>query len=90
MFATIVATFAVAAISIALAALFAFRLLGRFVNRMVSFSIGVLLATAFLHLIPEAFESQAPVHRLCVVMLIGIFGFFFLEKIAIYRHSHHF
>ena len=88
--ATLLATGAVAAISIALAAVASFRLPGRFVERMVSFSIGVLLATAFLHLIPEAIESQAPVHRLCAVMLIGIFGFFFLEKIAIYRHSHHF
>ena len=86
---TIVATVAVAMISIALAAFFSFRLLGG-VNRMVSFSIGVLLATAFLHLIPEAFESGASVHRLCVVMLVGIFGFFFLEKVAIYRHDHHF
>ncbi len=87
---TITATFSVAAISIALAAFLSFRLLGRFVNRMVSFSIGVLLATAFLHLIPEAFESQASLRDLCAVMLAGLFGFFFLEKIAVYRHSHHF
>ena len=87
---TIVATFAVAAISIALAALLSFRLLGRFVHRMVSFSIGVLLATTFLHLVPEAFESTASVRDLCIAMLVGLFGFFFLEKIAVYRHSHHF
>ncbi len=88
--ATIAATFGVGAISIALAAYLSFRLLGRFVNRMVSFSIGVLLATAFLHLIPEAFESGASLRNLCAVMLAGLFGFFFLEKIAVYRHSHHF
>ncbi len=88
--ATLAATFSVAAISIALAAWLSFRLLGRFVNRMVSFSIGVLLATAFLHLVPEAFESSVPRRELCAVMLIGLFGFFFLEKIAVYRHSHHF
>ncbi|MEO9066255.1 MAG: ZIP family metal transporter, partial [Burkholderiaceae bacterium] len=79
---TIVATFAVAAISIALAAFLSYRLLGGFVHRMVSFSIGVLLATAFLHMIPEAFESTASVRTLCAVMLAGVFGFFFLEKIA--------
>jgi zinc and cadmium transporter len=88
--ATLVATFGVAATSIALAAFLSFRLLGRFVNRMVSFSIGVLLATTFLHLIPEAFESGASIRDLCAVMLAGLFGFFFLEKIAVYRHSHHF
>ena len=87
---TIAATLAVGVISIALAALLSFRLLGRFVNRMVSFSIGVLLATTFLHLLPEAFESSAPLRTLCAVMLAGLFGFFFLEKIALYRHSHHF
>ena len=88
--ATIAATFGVGAISIALAAFLSFRLLGRFVNRMVSFSIGVLLATTFMHLIPEAVESGAPVRDLCAVLLAGLFGFFFLEKIAVYRHSHHF
>jgi zinc and cadmium transporter len=87
---TIVATLIVGVVSITLAALLSFRLLGRFVNRMVSFSIGVLLATAFLHLIPEAFESQASLRNLCATMLIGLFAFFFLEKIAVYRHSHHF
>ena len=87
---TIVATVVVTLVSIALAALLSFRLLGRFVNRMVSFSIGVLLATAFLHLIPEAFESPIPVRDLCAAMLVGLFAFFFLEKIALYRHSHHF
>jgi zinc and cadmium transporter len=87
---TIAATILVASVSITLAALLSFRLVGRFVNRMVSFSIGVLLATAFLHLIPEAFESHASLRELCAVMLAGLFGFFFLEKIAVYRHSHHF
>jgi zinc and cadmium transporter len=87
---TIAATLVVASASVAVAAFLSFRLLGRFVHRMVSFSIGVLLATAFLHLIPEAFESQAPLRALCGAMLAGLFGFFFLEKIAVYRHSHHF
>ena len=87
---TLAATIAVATVSIAVAAFLSFRLLGGFVDRMVSFSIGVLLATAFLHLIPEAFESTKTVRELCAVMLGGLFAFFFLEKIAVYRHSHHF
>lgn len=87
---TVVATLAVAFVSIGLAAYLSFRVLGAFVNRMVSFSIGILLATAFLHLIPEAFESGAALRELCAVMLAGLFGFFLLEKIAVYRHSHHF
>ena len=88
--ATVASTLAVGAISIGLAAFLSFGLLGRFVQRMVSFSIGILLATAFLHLIPEAFASGASIRDLCAAMLVGLFGFFFLEKIAVYRHSHHF
>ena len=87
---TSIATLVVASLSVALAAFLSFRVLGAFVNRMVSFSIGILLATAFLHLIPEAFESHASLRQLCAVMLAGLFGFFLLEKIAVYRHSHHF
>ena len=87
---TIAAAFAVGAISIALAAYLSFRLLAGLVGRLVSFSIGVLLTTAFLHLIPEAFESGTGLRALCTTMLVGLFGFFFLEKIALYRHSHHF
>ncbi len=87
---TSIATLVVASLSVALAAFLSFRVLGAFVNRMVSFSIGILLATAFLHLIPEAFESSAPLRDLCAVMLAGLFGFFLLEKVAVYRHSHHF
>ena len=86
----LVATLAVGAASVALAALLSFRLFGKLVNQMVSFSIGILLATTFLHLLPEAFESRASVRDLFVAMLIGLFGFFFLEKVAVYRHSHHF
>ena len=87
---TIAATLAVATTSIALAAWLSLALLGRFVQRMVSFSIGVLLGTTFLHLLPEAFESGASPRDLCVAILAGLFTFFFLEKIALYRHSHHF
>ena len=90
MFEILIATIGVGAASVALAALLSFRMFGALVNQMVSFSIGILLATTFLHLLPEAFESGKPVRDLLVVMLAGLFGFFFLEKIAVYRHSHHF
>jgi zinc and cadmium transporter len=83
-------TLAVATASVALASHLSFRVLARFLDRMVSFSIGILLATAFLHLLPDAFESQQSIRELLATMLAGIFGFFFLQKIALYRHSHHF
>jgi zinc and cadmium transporter len=56
---------------------------------MVSLSAGVLLGASVLHLIPEAFESQADLHALCWAFLAGLVGFFLLEKSAVMRHSHH-
>ena len=87
---TIAATLAVSTISIGLAAWLSLRLLGRFVHRLVSFSIGVLLATTFLHLLPEAFESGTSPRDLCATVLAGLLIFFFLEKTAVYRHNHPF
>ena len=56
---------------------------------MVSFAVGVLMATAFLHLLPEAVESGADLHALFATLLAGIFGFFLLQKFMLLRHSHH-
>lgn len=98
----LLSTFLVGLSSIVLAAFFSLRLLARHVDRMVSFSIGILLGTAFLHLLPEAFESAhgfthgeghaggIDPHALFVAMFAGILILFFLEKFALYRHSHHF
>jgi zinc and cadmium transporter len=59
------------------------------VERMVSLSVGIMLATSLLHALPEAFESQADSHTLFAVLLGGLLAFFVLEKFAILRHSHH-
>jgi zinc and cadmium transporter len=56
---------------------------------MVSLSAGVLLGTAVLHLMPEAFESDADLHALSWTLLAGLVGFFLLEKSSVLRHSHH-
>ena len=48
--------------SVWLAALLSFGLLARFTQHMLSLAAGALLATAFMHLLPEAFESQASAH----------------------------
>ena len=59
------------------------------VERMVSLSVGILLATSLLHALPEAFESKADTRALFATLLGGLLGFFLLEKLAILRHSHH-
>ncbi|MGR9115761.1 MAG: ZIP family metal transporter [Gammaproteobacteria bacterium] len=57
----------------------------------VSFAIGALLAVAFWGLIPHAFEEVRPdqVQGLSGTILVGILGFFVLEKLLIWRHCHH-
>ncbi|MFC5476234.1 ZIP family metal transporter [Paraherbaspirillum soli] len=75
--------------SITAAAIFSFALLSKMVERMVSLSVGIMLATSLLHALPEAFESKANSHTLFAVLLGGLLAFFVLEKCAILRHSHH-
>lgn len=60
------------------------------VDRMVSLSVGILLSTALLNALPEAFESKANTHALFATLLGGLLAFFLLEKFAILRHSHHY
>lgn len=72
-----------------LASWLSYRVLAGLVPRMVSLSAGILLAAAVLHLLPEAFESQADLHTLAWTLLAGLVGFFLLEKSSVLRHSHH-
>ena len=67
----------------------AYKVFAGYLHHMVSLSVGVLLAVALLHLLPEAFESEEDSHALFGVMLGAVIGFFVLEKIALLRHSHH-
>ncbi len=85
----VVATLLAGAVSVLAAAALSLSLLAQLVTRLVSLSAGLLLATAVLHLIPEAFESEADLHSLSWTLLAGLIGFFVLEKLAVLRHSHH-
>jgi zinc and cadmium transporter len=77
-------------LSISAAAVLSFKLLSSMVDRMVSLSVGILLSTALLHALPEAFESAEDPHTLFAALLAGLLAFFLLEKFAILRHSHHY
>lgn len=86
----VLATLSAGIISISAAATLSFKFLGSIVENMVSFSVGLLLATAFLHSLPEAFQdSQASTPYLFSLLLAGILFFFMLEKVALLRHNHH-
>lgn len=76
------------ALSMLLAALLAFTVLSAWVPRMVSYAAGVLLAVAFLDVLPEAFERSSDAGAIGAVTLAGVLAFFLLEKAALWRHQH--
>lgn len=75
-------------LSVAAAGLVMFGLPKKWLGFTVSFSTGLLLATATLHLLPEALESGLTPHEVFPLLLAGILGFFALEKFALWRHAH--
>jgi len=85
----VLATLAGGLLSVLIAASLTLTLLGRIVKHLVSLSVGVLLGTALLHVLPEAFESDVEPHRLFATLLGGLIFFFLLEKAELYRHGHH-
>ncbi|MDI9332297.1 MAG: ZIP family metal transporter [Alphaproteobacteria bacterium] len=74
--------------SVLLAALIARALLARYTQHLLSLAAGALLATAFMHLLPEAFESGAHIHALFATLLGGVLMFFFLDKAELWHHGH--
>jgi zinc and cadmium transporter len=89
----LIATLAGGLLSVGLAALLTVQLLSRLVKNLVSLSAGVLLGTALLHVLPEAFEGHGPGHpepaTLFAALLGGLIFFWLLEKAELYRHVHH-
>ena len=88
----LVATLLAGVGSVWLAAALAYALLSRFTQHLLSFAAGALLATAFMRLLPEAFEQslQAGVsaHHLFAVLLLGLVFFFLLDKAELWHHGH--
>ena len=74
-------------LSVGLAAAFALTVRTAWVPMLVSYAIGALLGAAFLEVIPHAFERATP-HMAAMTILAGIFVFFILEKLVLWRHCH--
>ncbi|EYC50612.1 dihydroorotate dehydrogenase [Hylemonella gracilis str. Niagara R] len=78
--------------------------LARYTQHMLSLAAGALLGAAFLHLLPEAFESAAHLarlvavqdahvhsidaHTLFIILLGGVLFFFLLDKAELWHHGH--
>ena len=86
--AIVLATLTAGIGSVWIAALLSFGLLARYTQHMLSLAAGALLATAFMHLLPEAFESQASAHDLFAGLLLGLVFFFLLDKAELWHHGH--
>lgn len=84
----LLATIAGGVLSVLLAASLALTALQRYAPLMVSFAVGAMLAAAFLGIIPEALAAGLPPAELGGWILAGLFGFFLLEKAALWRHQH--
>lgn len=87
-FAILVGTLCAGIGSVWVAAALSFGMLARYTQHMLSMAAGALLATAFMHLLPEAFESQAGAHDLFMTLLIGLVFFFLLDKAELWHHGH--
>ena len=74
--------------SVWVAAWLSFGILSRYTQHMLSLAAGALMATSFLHLLPEAFESEAGAHALFLTLLLGLVFFFLLDKAELWHHGH--
>ena len=88
----LVATLLAGVGSVWLAAALAYALLSRFTQHLLSFAAGALLATAFMRLLPEAFEQSVSAgvsaQALFAVLLVGLVFFFLLDKAELWHHGH--
>ena len=75
-------------LSLMLAYLFSKLKMVNYADYFVSFAVGTLLGAAFLEIIPHAYELSRDLHKISLIVLIGILGFFILEKLLVWRHCH--
>lgn len=90
-FFALIATALASILSLALAGLVVMQkdIRHRFSLELSALSAGVLLATAMLHLIPEALELGLNPQELGWLVLGAIALFFFLERFVVWIHHHH-
>lgn len=83
----LVATLAGGVLSVLVAASLTAAMARALRHDLVSVSAGLLMGTALLHLLPEAFEGVADPHPLFLTLLGGLIFFFLLDKAQLYRHG---
>ena len=86
--AILVATLVAGIGSVWVAAVLSMAMRARYTQHMLSLAAGALLATAFMHLLPEAFNSDAGAKELFALLLGGVVFFFLLDKAELWHHGH--
>ncbi len=81
-------TFAAGVGSVLVASMLVYGVLARYTQHLLSLAAGALLATAFMHLLPEAVNSSADAKDLFAVLLGCLIFFFLLDKAELYHHGH--
>jgi len=67
------------ALSLSLAFAFSKLKMLNYADYFVSFAVGTLLGAAFLEIIPHAYDLSGDLHKISLVVLVGILIFFILE-----------
>ena len=62
------------------------EILRKYVFIFISLAVGALLGDTFIHLIPEALENSTNINSTGLLIIVGLFIFFILEK---FLHWHH-
>lgn len=90
LFWIITSSLAMSLISFAGASTLFFResILKRIILPLVAFSAGVLLGSAFLHILPEAIEVMGEDVKVWLWVLVGFSLFFLLEQFIHWHHCH--
>ena len=74
--------------SVWMAWVFVQAVMAKYTQHLLSLAAGALLATAFLHLLPEAFQDAQSPRSLFATLLVGILFFFLLDKAELWHHGH--
>ncbi len=64
------------------------KTLKKALHPLISLAVGALFGDAFLHLIPESFETSKNPTRSSLLVLLGLFLFLILEKSMHFYHHH--
>ena len=80
-----------ALVSTGCAVLLTFRATDKWLSNIISFSSGLLLATALINILPEALQLGMPTHTLFTLLTISVVALFVFEKtiLSFFSHSDH-